>query len=122
MIVRHPRLFIVLLLALLASGSQALAHAAALGANPKPNSVLRSPPRDVAIVFSERVQAASDSIVVQDAGGARVDQSNARSESNGRVVRATLNPLSPGTYKVIWRVRSADGHVAEGTYTFRVRP
>ena len=31
-------------------------------------------------------------------------------------------PLSPGTYKVIWRVLSVDTHRTQGNFSFRVGP
>jgi len=112
----------LLILPALAFGSAALAHSTVARSSPAANSTLQNAPREVAILFSERVEASADAIVVQDASGARVDQGNARSENNGRGVRTTLKPLAGGTYKVNWKIRSADGHVADGTFTFRVRP
>jgi methionine-rich copper-binding protein CopC len=67
------------------------------------------------------VEASSDAILVQDDNGARVDLGNAQLGANKRLVRATLRPLSAGVYTVGWRVRSADGHTAQGKFTFRVQ-
>ena len=36
------------------------------------------------------------------------------------LLRATLAPLTAGTYTVIWRVLSVDSHVTQGRFTFRV--
>jgi methionine-rich copper-binding protein CopC len=119
--IHHSFVPIVLLAILLLGVPPAHAHASVVRVSPAANGSLQTAPRDVSILFSERVQAAADAIVVQDASGARVDQGDARSESNGRVVRASLKPLSVGTYKVMWRIKSSDGHTAEGSYSFRVR-
>jgi methionine-rich copper-binding protein CopC len=89
--------------------------------NPAANATLQSAPRDVSILFNERVRATPDAITVEDAEGARVDQGDTRAESNGRVIRASLKPLPPGTYKVKWRVQSSDSHTVEGSFSFRVR-
>jgi methionine-rich copper-binding protein CopC len=35
-------------------------------------------------------------------------------------LHVALKPLSPGTYKVIWRVLSVDTHHTQGDFTFRV--
>ena len=40
--------------------------------------------------------------------------------SNPLLLRASLQPLEPGIYTVVWRVLSVDGHVTEGRFTFRV--
>ena len=38
------------------------------------------------------------------------------------MLRVTLAPLAPGTYRVVWRVLSVDTHVTEGDFTFTVVP
>ncbi len=37
-------------------------------------------------------------------------------------LRVPLKSLSPGTYKVLWRVLSVDTHRSEGNFSFRVAP
>jgi methionine-rich copper-binding protein CopC len=34
----------------------------------------------------------------------------------------SVPPLAAGTYKVLWRVLSVDGHLTEGEFTFQVAP
>ena len=109
------------LAALLLSATSALPHASPVRTNPPANGTVPSAPREVSILFGERVEVSSDAIIVQDANGARVDEGNARVDANGRVVRASLRALSAGVYTVAWRVRSADGHTAQGKFTFRVQ-
>src|SRR5262245_64997279 len=106
---------------LLLSATAALPHASPVRTSPAANATLQNAPREVSILFGERVQAPADAIIVQDASGSRVDEGNARVDSNGRVLRASLRPLSAGVYTVAWRVRSADGHTATGKFTFRVQ-
>ena len=112
---------LLLIPALLAGANVAFAHSKAVRTNPPDNATLQSAPRDVSILFNERVRAAPDAIAVEDANGTRVDQGDTRVESNGRVIRASLKPLSAGTYKVKWRVQSSDTHTVEGSFSFRVR-
>jgi methionine-rich copper-binding protein CopC len=112
---------VVLVMFLLLGTTSALPHASLVRASPPVNSTVQNAPREVAILFNERVQAPPGAIAVQDASGARVDEGDARLDSNGLVIRASLKPLTAGTYKVNWRIRSADGHTAEGSFTFRVR-
>jgi methionine-rich copper-binding protein CopC len=112
---------IVLVVFLLLGTTSAFPHASLVRASPPINGTVQNAPREVSILFSEKVQAPPGAIAVRDASGARVDEGEARLDSNGRVIRASLKPLSPGTYKVNWRIRSADGHTAEGSFTFRIR-
>ena len=116
----RTRLVPMALATLLLSATSALPHASPVRISPPADSTVQNP-REVSIVFSERVEAASDAIVVQDASGTRVDQGNASIGANGRIVRILLRPLSAGVYTVGWRVRSADGHTAQGKFTFRVQ-
>jgi len=111
---RLPSLFILLLGATLA-----FPHSEALHTSPAANAVLQTAPREVSVLFNQKVEAAA--IAVEDASGARVDQGNTRTESDGRVIRASLKPLTAGAYTVKWRVKSADTHTVEGTFSFRVR-
>ncbi len=113
---RLPSLFILLLGATLA-----FPHSEALHTSPAANAVLQTAPREVSVLFNQKVEAAADAIAVEDASGARVDQGNTRTESDGRVIRASLKPLTAGAYTVKWRVKSADTHTVEGTFSFRVR-
>src|SRR5262245_53683104 len=116
------RLVAWMLVAILTAGTNlALAHSNAVRTNPADKATLQSAPRDVSILFNEKIKAAPDAITVEDASGARVDQGDTRLESNGRVIRVSLKPLSAGTYKVKWRVQSSDAHTVEGSFTFRVR-
>jgi methionine-rich copper-binding protein CopC len=113
--------FALLLAALLGYADLALAHSEVVRTSPQANANLQSAPRDVSILFNAKVEAARDAITVEDAAGARVDQGDTRVEGNGRVIRASLKPLTSGTYTVRWRVKSSDTHTVEGTFSFRVR-
>jgi len=68
--------------------------------NPLADATLQDAPREVAIFFSQRIQARQSAIVVEDANGSRVDQGDSRVDPNGQVMRVTLKPLSAGTYNV----------------------
>jgi methionine-rich copper-binding protein CopC len=117
----HRLIPVGLALSIVAGVSTALAHSTVVRTSPPSNGSVQNAPREVSILFSERVQAAPDAIVVQDANGARVDQGDARLDSNRRVVRVSLKPIAAGTYKVNWRIQSPDGHTAQGSFSFRVR-
>ena len=102
------------------SPSSVLPHAAVIRSSPAADATVRSP-REVAIFFSERIQAARSSISVNDSNGVRIDAGDSRVNANGRVLRVTLKPLSGGTYQVKWRVRSIDTHDSDGQFSFHVQ-
>ena len=117
---RFIALRLTLLLApLLALGAvQARAHAFLDHASPLVGSAVRTAPREVVLWFTENIEPAFSRVTVQNATGARVDRGNAR--ASGNQLRVSLGALSPGTYRVVWRVVSVDTHATEGDFTFRV--
>jgi methionine-rich copper-binding protein CopC len=115
------RLITWALAAVLLSAAPAFPHAWPIRTSPPTGGTVQNAPREVSVLFGERVEVSADAIVVQDASGTRVDQGDAHLDSNGRIIRTTLRPLSAGVYTVAWRVRSADGHTAQGRFTFRVQ-
>lgn len=117
----RPIASLVLTAITLLGASSAFPHALVVRSNPSADAKVQTAPREVAIFFSERVQGTGSSIIVEDANGPRVDEGDSRVDANGRVMRVTLKPLSAGTYKVTWRVRSIDTHNAEGSFVFHVQ-
>ena len=98
-----------------------LAHSGLERAEPPAESKLKRPPSEVKLTFTERLEPAYSSIQVTDDHGAEVDRKDAHVDpSNPLLLRASLQPLEPGIYTVVWRVLSVDGHVTEGRFTFRV--
>ena len=97
------------------------AHAFLDRAEPRVGSKVHTPPAQVTLWFTERLEPAYSRLRVVDGRGQQVDRADvAVDPSDPRVLRASLSPLGPGTYKVIWRVLSVDTHVTEGDFTFSV--
>jgi copper resistance protein C len=96
----------------------AYAHAFLDHAEPRVGSSVPSAPKEVVLVFSQKVEAAFSSVEVSDANGARVDQG--KPQISTTTMRVSLKPLPPGTYKVRWQVLSVDTHSTEGNFTFQV--
>lgn len=90
-------------------------------AEPRAESKLKRAPDEVKLHFTERLEPAYSSLRVLDARGLQVDRRDSRVDrANPSLLRATLPPLPPGTYKVLWRVVSIDADITEGTFTFRI--
>ena len=107
-------------LLLLLAGGEAAAHAFLDHAEPAVGSTVATPPTEVVLTFTRKLDPASCTIEITDAGGQRLDA--AKPDVAGTVMRVALAALPPGTYRVKWRVRSADGHVTDGAFTFQIRP
>ena len=99
----------------------AAAHAVLERAEPRVVSKLKRAPDEVKLYFTERLEPAYSALRVLDAHGVQVDRRDSRVDrANPALLRATLPPLPPGTYKVLWRVLSIDADITEGAFTFRV--
>ena len=107
-----------LLLAALFSNVAAHAHAFLDHANPLVGSTVASAPRELALTFTQNLEAAFSSVQVTDANGGRVD--SGKPQISGNTVRVGLKSLPQGTYRVRWHVLSVDTHKTEGSFTFRV--
>ena len=101
--------------------SLAQAHAFLDHASPAVGRSVPASPPTVTIWFTQELEPAFSSIEVQDQSGARVDAGDAKVDpKDATILRVSVKPLSPGKYKVFWRVVSVDTHPTEGTFTFTV--
>jgi methionine-rich copper-binding protein CopC len=116
---------IFLAVALLDAGAAAaFAHAELESAIPAANATVKAAPKSIEIDFSEELNGKLSRIEVQNPAGVRVDKGDTHVASDDqRHLSVDLNPLSEGTYKVLWTsVASDDGHRLAGSYTFSVQP
>jgi methionine-rich copper-binding protein CopC len=113
---------ILVILALLAAPFAANAHAMLDHASPAVGGTVASPPKDVVISFTEKLEPKFSSIEVRDAKGAAMQTGKATLGNAPTDLRVSLKPLPPGTYKVIWRVLSVDTHRTQGSFSFKVGP
>lgn len=101
--------------------SVALGHSGLQRAEPPVESTLKRPPNEVRLYFSERLEPAYSTVRVEGDSGVQVDRQDSHVDrTNPLLLRVTLQPLTHGTYTVIWRVLSVDSHVTEGRFIFRV--
>ena len=107
----------------IAAAACALAHATMNRAVPAVGSVVHASPVKVELWFSENLEPAFTTLKVFDGAGRQVDKKDKSIDGGDRRhVLVSLAPLAPGTYRVVWHALSADAHVTEGDFTFRVAP
>ena len=103
--------------------SSARAHAFLDHATPAVGSTVHGSPADVKLWFSQALEPAFCTIKVLDRNGRSVDAGDKAVDLAERtLLRVSLKPVPPGTYRVVWRVLSVDTHVTEGDFTFDVIP
>ncbi|MBR1163384.1 copper resistance CopC family protein [Bradyrhizobium elkanii] len=115
---RRSSLIIALLLSLAAG--KADAHAFLDHAEPRVGNKVASPPREVTLTFTQKLEAAFSSVTVTGPSGQRVDSGKAR--VNGNQISVSLKGGGAGTYHVNWHVLSVDTHTTDGNFTFQVGP
>ncbi len=116
--------FVVAALSVIAAAVRVEAHAFLVRAEPRVGSKVNKVPTEVRVWFSETVQASVSSIHVFNESGKQVDKRDTHSDrANRAVICVSLLPaLTPGSYKVVWRVTSADTHVTSGDFHFQMVP
>ena len=116
--------FVVAMLSVIAASARVEAHAFLVRAEPRVGSKVNKVPTEVRVWFSETVQAGVSSIQVFDMRGKQVDKKDTHSDrANRAVLCVSLIPaLTPGSYKVVWRVTSADTHLTDGNFHFQIVP
>ena len=101
----------------------ASAHAFLDHAEPKVGAKVSTSPTEVKIWFTQELEPAFSSIKVLDANGNQVDKKDThQDEADKKLLKVSLNTLSPGEYKVVWQVVSVDTHRTNGDFKFHVTP
>jgi copper transport protein len=109
------------LLALLNVVSTALAHAELVGSDPADGAVLDRASERVQLFFSEPIEPEFFSVQVYAADRTRIDRGDARiSPTDARVLEVGLREAGGGSFTVVWRALSLDGHVVRGSFAFAV--
>jgi methionine-rich copper-binding protein CopC len=115
---RSSSLFGIIPLLLLLAAGEASAHAFLDHAEPRVGNKVVSPPREVTLWFTQKLEAAFSSVTVTNASGERVDTGKPR--VSGNQMSVGLRPGGNGTYHVTWHVLSVDTHRTDGNFTFQV--
>ena len=107
---------------LLALQSSAWAHGFLDHADPKVGGTVTNAPAEVRIWFTQKLEPAFSSVVVNNAQGKEVDKKDAHLDArNKSLLEVSLPQLSAGTYTVVWRVVSVDTHPTQGHFEFTIK-
>lgn len=119
----RTRSLLALIVSLLAFGVPTLpasAHSELLQSTPADGEQLTEAPAEIELVFGEGVQQPGGAIVVKGPDGTRYDQPGSfETDENVATVKVD-RATDGGEYTVVYRVMSADGHVVDGTFSYRV--
>lgn len=104
---------------LLWHAAPASAHSELVESTPAAGTTLKQAPTEVELVFGEGVQEQGGSIVVS-LQETIVSQANTFSVQDNRASIQLQGADQPGTYRVAFRVVSADGHTVRDTFTYEL--
>jgi copper resistance protein C len=117
------RIIIASIAFLFAASGPVFAHAHLDRASPAVGSTVTPAPKEVVLWFTNQLEPAFSSIEVRDEKGASVQAGKAVVDRSNRArMSVPLKALPRGSYKVMWRVLSADTHRTQGDFSFRVGP
>ncbi len=113
-----PVLAVLVLLLVVGAAAPASAHATLVATDPAEGDVLDRVPDVVTFTFDESVTLPADAVQAFDAAGDPVESD---STSSGTEITTDLpDRLDDGTYVVVWRAVSADGHPIAGSLSFSI--
>lgn len=108
--------------ALLTFVGGAAAHAQLVASAPAPGEILETTPTELRLTFSEPLEAGFSTATVVDADGEPLlSRAGEVDRADAHTLVVPLPELADGVYTVTWQsLSSADGHPAEGFFTFGV--
>ena len=117
------RAIIAAVVGMLCMPAVATAHAMLERANPMVGSTVHTAPATISLRFGEAIEQALSSVSVARNDGVGVPLAAPNVTEHGTVlVAAVRGAMSPGLYRVHWRVVSVDTHVTQGDFSFRIAP
>ena len=113
---------LILVVVLSCCAVQVWAHTKLVRSEPAPHAVLRRPPVEIRLWFSERLEGAFSTAELRGQAGDKIEDQAARvSPADARMLTLKIPQLGSGEYTVKYRVLSIDGHVLEASFRFTVK-
>ena len=116
------RLGILVLIAAttVAFASRPAVHASLVSSEPAAKSHVAAAPARIRLVFSEPIEGKLSRITLARSGGAPFVVPAAGDPRDVHAVIAPSDSLTPGAYRLEWRIVSADGHPVDGNFVFAI--
>jgi copper resistance protein C len=107
----------------LSAAFEASAHATLVKSDPGRRATIKTAPKEIVLWFSEKLEPAYSSVSLLNGEGKLVaTQPAVVSRDNTKRIVLVVDTLSPGIYRVRYRVMSVDGHIVDSSYTFTLQP
>jgi copper transport protein len=95
-------------------------HATLVSSEPAADSVMPAGLRQFRLVFSEPITADLSGASLLTGDGRTIALTTSGDPRDGHALVAPVPALAAGTYRIAWRIVSADGHPVKGSLAFRV--
>ena len=95
-------------------------HLHLLKSLPAANTTMASAPESIRLWFSQPPELAVTSVKVTGPGSTVVPLAPLSGGDSSLVVAPVKGRLAAGAYTVVWRTMAKDGHVARGSFAFKV--
>ena len=103
-----------------AGATVALRHASLTRSEPAADSVMPAGQTTFRLVFSEPISPDLSGAALVAASGDTIKLVTTGDPRDVHALVAPVPPLEPGSYRMAWRIVSADGHPVKGNFKFRV--
>ena len=98
----------------------AAAHDEVLSTSPEQDAVLETAPEQIELSYSGEIMDIGHQVLVTGPDGQSVTEGPLERDGSQVIQPLAETGSEEGTYQVVWRVVSSDGHPIEGTYTYEV--
>jgi methionine-rich copper-binding protein CopC len=99
----------------------ALAHTRLVQSSPAADSTVQTGPNKITLTFNERlVPTFSTFELTMPEHRMKVPVKTAVSRDGKQIVGTLQNPLTAGSYKIVWTAAGSDGHKVKGEVAFKV--
>ena len=87
---------------------------------PAANATVTAAPDSIRLWFSQPPELKVTSVKVTGPGTAAVALAPLAKRDSSLVIAPVKGKMAPGAYTVAWRTMAKDGHVARGTFAFKI--
>ena len=98
----------------------AAAHDEVLSTSPEQDAVLETAPEQIELSYSGEIMDIGHQVLVTGPDGLSVTEGPLERDGSQVIQPLAETGSEEGTYQLVWRVVSSDGHPIEGTFTYRI--
>lgn len=119
---KYAKVALLSLSLVLFQATNSYGHSGLISSSPKPGAVLKKLPKTIQLKFNEKLlvieKKTINTIIVMGPSGKIAE--GIPQVSGSQISINLMGSSEVGTYKVVWRVVSEDGHPVKGSFKFKI--